>query len=178
MFSTMGVIFIVVFFFIIAGTIMIKRFDGTNIFVLGKKDISELLFGAGYILLLYIILSNACALPMPNVINRFFWHIEIIRLIGIAFCCLGIGGYIICTITFWKSVRIGVDYENAGELTITGIYAVSRNPMYMSFSLLFFGEFLLFPNIGLLVSLCTAVVAFHLQILKEEKFLKSRYGIA
>ena len=100
MFSTMGVIFIVVFFFIIAGTIMIKRFDGTNIFVLGKKDISELLFGAGYILLLYIILSNACALPMPNVINRFFWHIEIIRLIGIAFCCLGIGGYIICTITF------------------------------------------------------------------------------
>jgi len=176
MFEVLGVAFIVTFFALTIGAIIVKMLGGTNILVLGKKDKSELLFGLGYFILLYTILSNATALPMPEIINRFFWYSDICRIAGIVFSGLGIIGYIVCTISFWKSIRIGVDYENAGDLTTTGIYAFSRNPMYTSFYILFFGEFLIFPNIGLLVSLIVAGVSFHLQILKEEKFLKPHYG--
>jgi protein-S-isoprenylcysteine O-methyltransferase Ste14 len=176
MYNILGVVFIVSFFVLVIGTVILKSLGGTNILVLGKKDKRELLFGLGYFLLLYIILANAITLPMPHIINRFFWDIEVIRIIGVIFCCLGTVGYIICTFNFWQSVRIGVDYENAGKLTTTGIYAISRNPMYMSFLLLFFGEFLIFPNIGLLASCIVAGASFHMQIIKEELFLKSHYG--
>lgn len=176
MFNTLGVVFILLFFAVIAATVLLKRMSGTKILVLGKKDKRELLFGAGYLALLYIILSNAFPLPMPEIINRFFWNSGVIRAVGAIFCCLGLLGFIICAIAFWQSVRIGIDYENAGKLTTTGIYAYSRNPMYLSFYLIFFGEFLLFPNIGLLASLIVAFVAFSLTIRKEEKFLISHYG--
>ena len=176
MFNIFGVFFISMFFAIILVIVLIKRLGGTNIMVLGKKDRRELLFGIGYLALLYIILSNATDLPMPDALNRFFWDSDIVRWTGIAFCCAGIGGFILCVINFWKSVRIGVDYENAGKLTTTGIYAVSRNPMYVCFNMLFFGEFLIFPNIGMLCACIVAAASFHVQILKEEKFLKPHYG--
>jgi len=176
MYNILGAVFIVLFFSIIVGVIALKRLGGTNILVLGKKDKRELLFGAGYLALLYIILSNVTPLPMPGIINQFFWHSDRIRLVGVLFCAVGIAGFFVCTFHFWKSVRIGVDYENAGQLTTTGIYALSRNPMYTCFNILFFGEFLIFPNIGLLTALIVAGASFHLQIRKEEKFLRSHYG--
>ena len=176
MFNILGVAFIIAFFVLIAATVIIKLITGEKILVLGKKDKKELVFGLFYFVLLYIILSNATALPMPEIINRYFWNNEAVRIFGVVLCGLGTVGYIICTINFWNSVRIGVDYENAGKLTTTGIYAASRNPMYMSFILLFFGEFLIFPNIGLLLSVIVAAVSFHMQILKEEKFLRPHYG--
>ena len=176
MIGILGVAFIIMFFVLIALTVIIKLFDGEKILVLGKKDKRELIFGLFYFLLLYIILSNETALPMPEAINAYFWHNTAVRIIGVGFCALGTIGYIICTINFWQSVRIGVDYEHAGKLTTTGIYAVSRNPMYVSFLIIFFGEFLIFPNIGLALAVVVAGLSFHVQILKEEKFLKSHYG--
>ena len=166
----MGVGFIITFFVLIIGTVVIKLLGGEKILVLGKKDKRELLFGLGYFVLLYIILSNTTSLPMPKIINNFFWESEPIRIGGVILCCIGTLGYIVCTVNFWKSVRIGVDYENAGELTTTGIYSFSRNPMYTSFSILFFGEFLIFPNIGILAAVTVAVCSFHVQTLKEESF--------
>ena len=176
MIGILGMVFIVTFFMIIAVTIIIKLFTGTKILVLGKRDKRELVFGVFYLALLYIILSNVIALPMPETINKFFWNNEISRILGIAFCSIGILGFIVCVISFWNSVRIGIDYENAGQLTTTGIYAMSRNPMYTSFYLIFFGEFLIFPNIGLSAALIVAFITFHITILKEEKFLKTYYG--
>ena len=69
-----------------------------------------------------------------------------------------------------------MDYENAGKLTTTGVYAFSRNPMYASFLILFLGEFLIFPNIGLLTSVVAAGAVFHTVVLREEAFLKGHYG--
>ena len=178
MINILGVVFIIAFFALIAGTVIIKLFNGLNILVLGKKDKRELIFGGFYLALLYIILSNVIALPMPEVINKFFWNNEAIRIIGVILCSIGVLGFLISVISFWKSVRIGIDYENAGELTTTGMYTISRNPMYACFFMIFFGEFLIFPNIGLFVAVVVAFITFHITILKEEKFLKSHYGKA
>ena len=176
MVDILGVAFILTFFGIIVTTIIIKKIGGINILVLGKKDKRELIFGLFYFVLLYIILSNTTALLMPEIINKFFWNRDAIRIAGVVLSSLGIICYVACTVSFWKSVRIGVDYENAGELTTTGIYGISRNPMYASFHFIFLGEFLIFPNIGLLIAVIVAGISFHLQILKEEKFLLSHYG--
>lgn len=176
MFETLGVIFIAIFFLGIILTVVLKLRKGTNILVLGKKDKRELIFGFGYLILLYLILAGAYGLPLPATLVRFFWNNDVIRLLGVIMCILGTFISYICIGDFWKSVRIGVDYENAGELTTDGIYARSRNPMYLSFILIFLGEFLIFPNLGLLLFVLIASLSFHLQILKEESFLKEHYG--
>jgi protein-S-isoprenylcysteine O-methyltransferase Ste14 len=45
-----------------------------------------------------------------------------------------------------NSFHVGIDEERAGALVTGGMYAVSRNPMYVSLDILFWGLFLIFPN--------------------------------
>ncbi len=59
----------------------------------------------------------------------------------------------------------------------TGIFAYSRNPIYLSFVLFHFGMFLLFENT--MNFLCSLGLFFWLNnfvIVEEEKFLKSKFN--
>tara|TARA_Y100000768_G_C23653864_1_gene529889 strand:+ start:190 stop:648 length:459 start_codon:yes stop_codon:yes gene_type:complete len=59
----------------------------------------------------------------------------------------------------------------------TGIYAYSRNPIYLSFVLFHFGMFLTFENI--MYFLCSIGLFFWLNnfvIYEEEKYLKDNFG--
>ena len=58
----------------------------------------------------------------------------------------------------------------------TGIFAVSRNPIYVGFFLFLLGQFLVFPSWTTLTALAFAAVLFHRQVLREEEFMRQRYG--
>lgn len=74
------------------------------------------------------------------------------------------------------SWRLGVDEKRPGELVTTGIYAVSRHPIYLFFNLYFWGTFLLNGTVVFLLFALAIAVNLHLQILVEEEFLLRRYG--
>ena len=59
---------------------------------------------------------------------------------------------------------------NADQLVTTGIFAFSRNPIYIAFGLILLGQFLVFPNWILLVYLGAGTWLFHRQVLREEAF--------
>jgi len=59
---------------------------------------------------------------------------------------------------------------------MTGIFAFSRNPIYVAFAFILIGQFLIFSNWILLVYAGAAVGLFHRQVLREEEFLKRHYG--
>ena len=52
---------------------------------------------------------------------------------------------------FSRSFRIGIDTEHPDKLNTSGIFAFSRNPLYVALAGILTGEFMIFPNWNLLL---------------------------
>lgn len=79
---------------------------------------------------------------------------------------------------FGNSWRLGIDREAPGSLVTTGIFAWTRNPIYVSFDLLAIGTFLLQGRLIFLVLAAIIVLMIHELICREEQFLREHYGEA
>ena len=76
-------------------------------------------------------------------------------------------------VSFGNSFRVGIDQDHPDKLVTTGIFAFSRNPIYVAFGLILLGQFLVFSNWILLVYLVAAIWLFHRQVLREEAYLRA-----
>jgi protein-S-isoprenylcysteine O-methyltransferase Ste14 len=74
--------------------------------------------------------------------------------------------------------RIGIDRNTPGALVNRGIFARSRNPIYLAFDLLAVGTFLLQGRLLFLVLALVLIPLLHLQIRREERFLTQVHGEA
>jgi protein-S-isoprenylcysteine O-methyltransferase Ste14 len=74
------------------------------------------------------------------------------------------------------SWRIGIDQETPGALVTGGIFAWTRNPIYLSLDLLAIGAFLIQGRLIFLLFALAFVGMFHFQIRREERFLTEAYG--
>ena len=72
--------------------------------------------------------------------------------------------------------RAGFDSNQNTSLVTRGIYKISRNPAFVGFDLLYIGCAVSFPNIINIIISLIAIIAFHIQILGEEKFLAEQFG--
>ena len=79
-------------------------------------------------------------------------------------------------VSFKDSLRVGIDTDQSDELITTGIFSFTRNPIYVAFSLVLLGQFLVYPNWIMLIYLAAGVVLIHRQVLREEDFLRGHYG--
>ena len=95
---------------------------------------------------------------------------------GLGLCALGLLLMIASLVSFGTSFRVGIDEDAPDKLITTGIFAMTRNPIYVAFAFVLVGEFLIFPNwlVGLYV--VAAFTLFHRQVLREEAFLREHYG--
>jgi len=76
------------------------------------------------------------------------------------------------------SWRIGIDRAHQSPLVTSGIYAWSRNPIYVFMMVALAGFALLLPNWLSLGALVAAAVGVRTHVVYfEEPFLRSRYGI-
>ena len=95
-----------------------------------------------------------------------------------AFCLIGLLFLLWSLVSFGQSFRIGIDIDHPDQLITSGVFAVSRNPIYVAFAMILLGQFLVFSNWILLIYTGAAFWLFHRQILREEDFLKQHYGEA
>ena len=93
-----------------------------------------------------------------------------------AFCTGGLGLLLWSLISFGRSFRVGIDTDRPDRLVTSGLFAVSRNPIYVAFASVLLGQFLIFPNWILLLYMGAATWLFHRQVLREEEYLKKHYG--
>jgi protein-S-isoprenylcysteine O-methyltransferase Ste14 len=171
-------------YFAVLSIILLIAMVITRILLLNKQEIKAMQFGKidkkdflippFALFYFYLIFANAFNLPTIN--KQEIFHIEIISWIGVFLCLLGLVLLFWSLISFRKSFRIGIDLKHSDGLITTGVLALSRNPIYVSFGLVLLGQFLIFSSWSLLVYIVAAIWLFHRQVLCEEEFLMKHYG--
>jgi protein-S-isoprenylcysteine O-methyltransferase Ste14 len=77
-----------------------------------------------------------------------------------------------------NSWRIGIDTETKTELITTGLFGLSRNPIFFGMILSLVGLFLVTPNALALLFMVLGYVLIQIQIRLEEEFLAKEHGQA
>jgi protein-S-isoprenylcysteine O-methyltransferase Ste14 len=140
----------------------------------GKLDKTDFLIPPIALFYFYLVFASAFGLPSPA--TQQFFNSAVLAWLGVAFCLVGLVLLSWSMLSFGRSFRIGIDTEHPDQLITRGIFAFSRNPIYVAFALVLLGQFLVFSNWVLLVYLLAAFWLFHRQVLREEEFLKQHYG--
>jgi protein-S-isoprenylcysteine O-methyltransferase Ste14 len=156
----------------------------TRAFLMKRQGIKAMHFGAldkkDFLIppfaLFYFYTVFAAAFDWPVVSKQQFFHSEIIAWMGVAFCAVGLVLMLLGLVSFGKSFRVGIDTERSGQLVTSGVFAFSRNPIYVAFAFVLLGQFLIFPNWILLAYTAAGVWLFHRQVLREEDYLRRHYG--
>lgn len=75
-----------------------------------------------------------------------------------------------------KSWRIGIDDKNKTDLIKTGLFSVSRNPIFFGMFIAIFAAFLVLPNIITVFVAFAGYIIIQIQIRLEEEFLQKQFG--
>jgi protein-S-isoprenylcysteine O-methyltransferase Ste14 len=153
---------------------LIMRRSGINAIHFGEIDKKDFLIPPFALFYFYIVF--AAAFSFPTVSNQEFFHSATVSWAGVLLCLAGLFLLSLSLVSFGKSFRVGIDQTRPDKLVTTGIFAFSRNPIYVAFGFVLLGQFLLFSNWILLAYMVAAVWLFHRQILREEEYLRSHYG--
>lgn len=129
-------------------------------------------------LLELIVVSFYAFMPTWNKFLLPFWYMEIDLLKQIGWTLLMLSLILVWFAQsnmsgFW---RIGIDEVNKFELVTTGVFSVSRNPIFLGIMIANVGLFLVLPNAFTLLIISLSTISINTQIRLEEEFLEQEFG--
>ncbi len=171
-------------YFVVLSIVLMLGMVLTRVIMMRRKGVEAMKFGnidkTDFFIppfaLFYFYLVFAAAFHWPTVSMQEFFQSDATAWVGVAFCLAGLVLLLWSLISFGQSFRVGIDVEHPDKLITTGVFAFSRNPIYVAFASILIGQFLIFPNWILLAYVGAATWLFHRQVLREEEFLNQRYG--
>jgi len=92
-----------------------------------------------------------------------------------------IGGFLLFVTAQWQmgaSWRIGIDEAAKPGLVVSGLFRVTRNPIYLALFLIVTGYLALLPTLWSLLLWCATYLLIRLLIAAEERYLRLSYGHA
>ena len=137
-----------------------------------QENIMILLMGLVLIILIIVIPIGIIFFGLP-------WYLSFINYYGtILGVILVIIGIVINSVAI---MNLGYKYsddntENINKLVKTGIYAYTRNPMYLGQAIIVVGLFIVFPFTILLIPVFLFVFALYSRAKTEEKELYEKFG--
>jgi len=119
-------------------------------------------------------------IPAMQIISILFYrgaeHISL-KICGVLLTFFGVLVFILSVLQMKDNWRAGVSKEDKTILVTDGIYAISRNPAFLGFDLMYIGILLSFFNGYLCLATGFAIVFFHLQIVNvEEDYLLEAFS--
>lgn len=105
-----------------------------------------------------------------------YLELQILQVAGIILCLLSLLWTIVAQWQMGKSWRIGLDENNKTDLISTGLFGISRNPIFLGMLITLLGFFLLMPNAITLLVLVSGFMLIQIQVRLEEDFLLKQHG--
>jgi protein-S-isoprenylcysteine O-methyltransferase Ste14 len=154
--------------------LFIMKRSGVHAMHFGQTDKTDYFIPPVALFYFYLIFAAAFGWPVPT--TRELFDSEGIRWLGVALCLAGVTLLAWSLASFEQSFRVGIDTERPDKLVTTGVFSLSRNPIYVGFALILLGQFLIFSGWFRLAFLVAGYSLLHRQVLREEEFLRERYG--
>jgi protein-S-isoprenylcysteine O-methyltransferase Ste14 len=153
----LGALAVVLLLGMVLSRVFLLRRQGIAAMKFGEIDKTDFLIPP--VMLFYFYLVFAHAFGWPSVATRQLVHSAPMAWAGVAACAAGLLLLLWSLISFKESFRVGVDSDNPDALITSGVFAFSRNPIYVAFALVLVGEFLIFSNWILLLYLAGFVAS-------------------
>jgi protein-S-isoprenylcysteine O-methyltransferase Ste14 len=119
------------------------------------------------VVLVYSVLPHAYKYTLPLHWLERSW----VRWIGLTLLFISSIWTLVAQVEMGKSWRVGIDTEHLTPLVQTGIFRISRNPIFLGIILTLVGLFLLIPNGLTMLALVMSVVLIGVQVRLEEEHL-------
>jgi protein-S-isoprenylcysteine O-methyltransferase Ste14 len=176
-------IYFIVYFGIafVAKSVIVARRIGKNPLVLPKDDSAYGLIGFYFKLtLIFMFVYVLLFAFMPTLYDKFLPILQLdtltIKYIGLGLFAFSLIWTIIAQAHMKNSWRIGIDTETKTELITTGLFQLSRNPIFFGMIISLLGLFLTTPNALTGLFLIIGYVLIQIQIRLEEDFLTDQHG--
>jgi protein-S-isoprenylcysteine O-methyltransferase Ste14 len=172
--SYLGSLAVLLMIAMVLTRVALLRKRGITAMKFGELDKSDFLIPPFAFLYFYSIF--AAAFGWPTFVHAKMFDLSAIAWLGVLSCvfALLVVGWSLAS--FGASFRVGIDADEPGKLVTDGVFAYTRNPIYVAFAFVLFGEFLILLNWITLAYVVAGVLLFHRQVLREEAFMKERYG--
>ena len=149
------VITLIVFLIVFFGRTIWLRIKGTKVFVIGRGkkgfaaflEKSVLVFFPIWLIEIGIHSLHLNIQFLPLVMVKLIFKNQIIQFAGAVVIFVGLLVFCLALISFSSSWRVGIDTVSPGGLITTGVFSVTRNPIFFAMDLYFLGAFLLYRNL-------------------------------
>ena len=176
-------IYFIVYFGIafVAKSIIVAKRSGKNPLVLPKDDSAYGLIGFYFKLtLIFMFVYVLLFAFVPTLYDKFLPISQLdtltIKYVGLGFLTFALIWTIIAQGHMKNSWRIGIDTQTKTELVTTGLFQISRNPIFFGMIVSLLGLFLTTPNALTGLFLILGYVLIQIQIRLEEEFLTDQHG--
>ena len=159
----------------------VKRATGENAFVVPRDDsaqgfigrIFKLLFG----LALVVLAVNAFAPQWSGyLLPADFLKKSWLECMGLALLHISLLLVVVAQVQMARSWRVGFDEKERTELVTGGLFAHSRNPVFVGMLVTMLGLFFALPNALTLLSMVMTWVVLQIQVRMEEDYLSRAQG--
>jgi protein-S-isoprenylcysteine O-methyltransferase Ste14 len=162
---------------------LIWKQTGINPYVLGSADTAHDFIG-----ILFRPLLGACLVAVgvyglwpagyPYLAPITWLDLPALDYVGLALLLISLAWTLIAQAQMGRSWRIGIDAKNKTELVQTGVFRLTRNPIFLGMRLTLLGLFLVLPNALTLAALALGDSLIQIQVRLEEEFLAKTHGDA
>ena len=109
--------------------VLLMKGKGIKAVHFGATDKTDFLVPPFALFYFYVVFADA--FNFPAVSRQEFFDSAVASWVGVLLCLAGLVLLFLSLVSFGKSFRVGIDQERPDKLITTGLFAFSRNPIYM-----------------------------------------------
>lgn len=135
----LGAVTILLLLGMVLTRVALLRRRGVDAMRFGEIDKSDYAIPPFAFFYFYLIFANAFG--WPTVAHSAMLAADWIAWLGVASCVAGLTFLAATLRSFGESFRVGIDESRPGRLVTTGVFGLTRNPIYVAFAFVLLGEF-------------------------------------